>query len=72
MWKRTWVIEFERVIEREIKQANALAVGRKCRKHVSGRFICTPIAGRASRAKMMYCFCSINIFGYQLNLKTPD
>jgi len=39
MWKRTWDIGVVKVVKREINQAIALAVGRKCRKHMSGRFI---------------------------------
>jgi hypothetical protein len=39
MSKRTWDTGFVKVIKRERNQAIALALGRKNRKHRSGRFI---------------------------------
>jgi len=42
MSKRTWDIGVVKVIKRERSQAIALGLGRKCRKHSSGRFIQGP------------------------------
>jgi hypothetical protein len=39
MFKRTWDIGVVKVTKRERSQAIVLALGRKCRKHSSGRFI---------------------------------
>jgi hypothetical protein len=39
MSKRTWDIGFNKVTKRERKQAIALALGGKCRKDGSGRFL---------------------------------
>ena len=57
-----------KVIKREINQATALAVGRECRKQkwqIQSR-PCTPAAGCADTAKMVYWCCSSNISGSQL------
>ena len=42
MSKRTWDIGVVKVIKRVINQAIALAMGRKSRKHMSGRLIRGP------------------------------
>jgi hypothetical protein len=65
MSKRTWDTGVVKVIKRERSQTIALALGRKCRKHSSGRFI-HPTAGCATRDKMVYWYRSSSIFGFQL------
>jgi hypothetical protein len=54
-----------KVIKRERNQA----LGGKCRKDRSGRYTqgcALETAGCASRDKIVYWYCSLNIFGYQL------
>jgi hypothetical protein len=69
MSKRTWDNGVMKVIKRERNQATVLALGGKCQKDRSGRFTrgCPhKTAGCASRDEIVYWYCSLNIFGYQL------
>jgi uncharacterized protein YjhX (UPF0386 family) len=69
MSKKTWAIVVMKVIKRERGQATVLALGGKCQKDRSGRYT----QGRgfqtaecACRDKIVYWYCSLNIFCYQL------
>ena len=69
MSKRTWDNGVVKVIKRERNQAIALALEGKCRKDRSSRFTrvrALQTAECASRDKIVYWYCSLNIFCYKL------